>query len=71
MNGVLSPIGAPLQHGDSRLQHSLGDLRVGFGLLVGEQVHAVLGQGVEEGHLLGNLGEPLAPGLEEGGDLGS
>ena len=68
MNGVLGPIGDPLQHGDSRLQHCLGDLWVGFGLLVGEQLRVILRQLVEEVHLLRNVAQLLAPGLEQGGD---
>ena len=69
VDSVIGPVRDGLQGGDGGLQHMLGDLGVGLGLLVGEEVGLILGQDVEEVQLHGDIGELLAPGLEEGGDL--
>ncbi len=46
-----------------------GDFRVGLGLLVGEQSPVIVRQGIEEVHLLRDVSELLAPGLEQAGNL--
>ena len=69
MDGILRPLVQPLQHGDGGLQHGFGHLGVSFRFLVGEQIGAVLGQYVKEGHLFRDVGEPFAPGLQQCGNL--
>ena len=52
---VHSPVGNGFQSGDGGLQHSLGDLGVGLGLLVSEELNVIIGQCVEEIDLFGNV----------------
>ncbi len=70
MDALRGPAVQPLQGGDGGLQHGPGHFRVGLGLLVGEQSPIIVRQGVEKVHLLWDVGELLAPGLEQAGDLG-
>lgn len=65
MNPVHGPVGQPIQGGKDGLQHPPGHLRIGLGLLVGEQLRVVAGQGVKKVQLLWDVGETLAPGLEQ------
>ena len=67
VDGILGPVADALQGGDGCLQHGLRDLGIRLGLLVGEEVHAVVGQRIEKVHLLGDLRQLLAPGLQQGG----
>ena len=68
MDGLLGPTGQGGQGGGGGLEHIEGHLGGGFGLLVGEQLGAVLRQGIEKVHLLRNVSELFTPGLEQGGD---
>ena len=68
MNGIHGPVGDGLQGGNDGFQHLQGDLSVGLGLLVGEELHIVVGQGVEEVHLLRDVCQFLTPGPKQSCD---
>jgi len=70
VNRVHSPVENGFQSGDGGLQHSLGDLGVGLGLLVSEELNVIIGQCVEEIDLFGNVRQLFAPGLQQRGDPG-
>ena len=71
VHGVHRPVLDGLEGGNGGVQHIHADLGIGLGFLVGEEFQIVLGQLVEEIHLLGDVGQLLAAGLQQGCDGGS
>ena len=68
MNVFLAPVRYLLQRGNDGFQHFPGNLLIGLGLFIGEQVLLIGGQRLKEVHLLRDLRQALAPGLEQSGD---
>ena len=68
MDGVRGPVGNSFQGRDGGFQHGLGHFGIGLGLLIGEELYAVVRQRVEEVNLFGDLRQLFTPGLEQGGD---
>ena len=68
MDPLARPLRQRLQGGNGGLEHPAAYLGIGLGFLIGIEVHRIIRQHVEEVYLLGDLRQPFAPGLEQGGN---